>query len=102
MNAALAKTNLNKQIKALHAQKQKPALHERQRQVDELIEAFISETGDRPGHEELKSLADYLMIELMTDQQKHHRSDEYPFLTNKQLYRRAKRQIPASDRGDFQ
>lgn len=98
MNAA----SLNQQIKELHAQKQKPDLDHRKELVNNLIEQFINTTGVRPDSSTLKSMADYLLVEMMTDQQKHWKGDEYPFLTNKQLSRRRKRQIPASDWRELQ
>lgn len=93
---------LRQQVKALHAQEQKPDLDRRKEQVDQLIETFIQTTGDRPDSSALKSMADYLLIEILTDQQKHWKGEEYPFLTNKQLFRRQKRQLLASDWREFQ
>lgn len=93
MEATVSNEQFQQRVKALHAQKQKPELKQRQQEVNDLIESFIAATGQRPNPELLTSLADYLMIEILTDQQKHYRGDEYPFHTKKQSYRRKKRQI---------
>lgn len=91
----------SQRVKALHEQKNKPTLEQRKQEVSDLVESFIETTGQRPDPKLLTALADYLMIEILTDQQKHYRGDEYPFHTNKQVSRRKKRQVASSDRREL-
>lgn len=97
MELTVSNEQFKERVKALHAQKHKPGLEQRQQEVNDLIESFVEKTGKRPSPKLLASLADYLMLEILTDQQKHYRGDEYPFHTKKQSYRRGMRQVPYSD-----
>ncbi|WP_018755181.1 hypothetical protein [Paenibacillus terrigena] len=62
---------------------------ERTAAVNDLIEAYVSATGERPDSTQLERLTDYILLEDLTDPNPHKVSQtEYPILSNVQMDRR--------------
>lgn len=97
-----ADKQLLRRVKELHRQKPKPRLEERFQQVEQLIEEYIATTGTRPSAEASRIMSDYLLLDLLTDKQKHWRGEEYPFHSNRQSRRRRNRQVFASEWEELQ
>lgn len=65
--------------------------------INELINRYVSETGERPASEQLDRLSDYILREELTDTRKSKsRLNEYPFLSADQFAYRNARQAPFS------
>lgn len=88
---AIAKGQLKRKVEALHAETHKPDTSTRVKIADQVIEAYVDATGERPDPYILGRLADYLLVDVLTDQYKHLRKDEHPIQSKNQVSKRVKR-----------
>lgn len=68
-----------------------PDVDQRLAEVDEIIESYLNATGEVPQPIILYHLANYLLVDILADQYKHHRKDEFPIQSKRQVKDRAKR-----------
>lgn len=88
---ATAKVQFQAEANALHAVGVKPDIVTRLKQVNELIESYLAVTGLVPDHNVLGWLANYLLVDVLADQYKHFRKDEYPIQSKNQITKRRHR-----------
>lgn len=63
--------------------------YERMARIDELINEYVSGTGETPNQKQLERLTDYILMEELTDTDRmKSRNTEYPFFSERQLERR--------------
>jgi hypothetical protein len=82
---AKAKEEIRSYVKQLHTKTDKPSLPLRLIEVDNIIEAYVEATGERPDSFELYGLGGYILADYLGDQYKHHRKDEHPFQTDNRV-----------------
>jgi hypothetical protein len=82
---AEAKDELKKFIKQLTGVEEKPDTDIRIQQANDLIEAYVAATEQRPDSFELYGLGGYILADYLGDQHKEHRKEEYPFKTDNRM-----------------
>ena len=84
----MTKESFIKEVKNLCTSKEWPDTNSRLDKVNSLIESYIISNNDTPSDTSLKALADYLLVDILSDQYKHYRKDEYPIQSKKQIIKR--------------
>lgn len=80
-----AKDELKKFINQLTDVEEKPDVDIRIQQSNDLIEAYVAATEQRPDSFELYGLGGYILADYLGDQYKHHRKEERPFQTDNRV-----------------
>ena len=68
--------------------------------ISDLIDGMWDATETLPTVEQRRRMANYLMVDYLVDQHKHHRDHEYPFHTPGQTARRREREVPGGRMDD--
>ncbi|MGM2624178.1 hypothetical protein HB667_26735 [Bacillus cereus] len=99
---AAAKKQIAEKVEELHALEKKPGVNARIEQVQEITDCFVQATGHRPDDHVLNRLGDYILVDYLTDQYKHHKrhDDEFYFQNKKQLAKRQARHKETEYRED--
>jgi hypothetical protein len=95
-DARFAHPQLLGAVKSLHRHASAD-VEQRVAQAGELIEQYVTATGQRPEAYCLQRLADYILLDDLTDINKHRKDTEYPYHTGLQTRRRDSRQAPYTD-----
>lgn len=90
-NLGEAREQMSREVQRLHSTHPKPEVPVRLQEVNNLIEDYVSATGERPEHHDLNRLSDYLLVDVLTDQYKHHRKDDYPIQSKCQVKKQQQR-----------
>lgn len=96
-----AAQTLHDEITRLHAAADKPDIKTRITIVTDLIEAYWDDTQTLPPPHALKRLADYLLVDDLTDVHKRNRGYEYPFHSGLQTNRRKQHEVYDPNVGRF-
>lgn len=73
-----------------------PPIEVRSLIIDTLIDAYIEQTGQVPKGNQVQRLANWVLLEKLTDSHPDKVTiEEYPIMTNRQLRKRYMREIPS-------
>jgi hypothetical protein len=90
---AVARIELLTIIQALHKEEEKPELELRKKQVESILEHYWNATGENPIPYARHRLADYLLIDHLTDTNKRHRKNY--FQSKKQEKKKQLKELPS-------
>ncbi|OMI07666.1 hypothetical protein BVL54_19775 [Bacillus paralicheniformis] len=98
MNISLAKAQLVDRVERLEAIALELTREERVKGVDHILETYFDATGEHPESKIIVRLSNIILVEDIKDRKKNKtRTKEYPFLSDRQLLTRMKREYSLED-----